>query len=416
MVLDGDTGRRVRGAGVRIGFHRGLSDVRGVARIRLNRRSAYLVHAAARGYEPTAKRLQFRNHPKVAVQLYQPGLQWTMYGAGPTRTQTQTRIPVRPPFRVVWSRPMGGLLEFPAVADDGVAFVANAWGSVRALLMTDGRLVWRHDIPGGEMASSVAVWREAIVVHGMDGHVWVLDRHNGRLLWRYTIGSPIESSPVVWHGLDFFGAWNGDVYALDLRARRVRWVYRSGAKTTSSAAIAGGTLFIGDYAGRLHALAVGNGRVRWTASVNGRIYGTPSVAGGRVFVPSSDGDSLTAFSVGGRYLWRINAGGYVYSSPATWAGRVYFGSHSGTFYCVSAASGRVLWTYSIPARIGGAPTLVDGVVYFSGGRYGMRGLDARTGRLLFRWPDGDYVPVSGAGMKLLLHGYSRLYAVERRRR
>ena len=95
---------------------------------------------------------------------------------------------------------------------------------------------------------------------------------------------------------------------------------------------------------------------------------------------------------------------------------MYFGSHSGTFYCVSAASGRVLWTYSIPARIGGAPTLVDGVVYFSGGRYGMRGLDARTGRLLFRWPDGDYVPVSGAGMKLLLHGYSRLYAVERRRR
>ena len=36
-----------------------------------------------------------------------------------------------------------------------------------------------------------------LVVHGMDGHVWVLHRSDGRLLLALHVGSPIESSPVV---------------------------------------------------------------------------------------------------------------------------------------------------------------------------------------------------------------------------
>ena len=38
--------------------------------------------------------------------------------------------------------------------------------------------------------------------------------------------------------------------------------------------------------------------------------------------------------------------------------------------------------------------------------------DGKSGRVLFRFPHGEYVPVSGSGKRLLLHGYSRLYAVE----
>jgi hypothetical protein len=45
----------------------------------------------------------------------------------------------------------------------------------------------------------------------------------------------------------------------------------------------------------------------------------------------------------------------------------------------------------------------------------MVGADARNGRVLFRFPHGEYVPVSGNGARLLLHGYSRLYAVAPRR-
>lgn len=415
-VVDGDRGRRVQGALVRIGRRARVSDRRGVAKIRLNRRASLVVDVKRRGYAPAAQRVQFRNHPLHTIRVYQPSLQWTMYGANPNRTQAQPNIRLRPPFRVVWSRGMSGLLEFPAVVSNGVAFVANSWGSVRAVSMANGKLVWRHDIPHGKMASSPAIWRDQLIVHGMDGTVWAYDRRNGRLRWHRWIGAPIESSPVVSHGVDFFGSWDGAVYALDLRTHRVRWRYSSGAKITSSAAVVGGTVYIGNYAGRLLALGERSGRVRFTASVNGRIYGTPAVAYGRVFVPSSDGNSLTAFSRTGARKWVIHTGAYVYSSPAAWGGRVYFGSYNGVLYCVSPRSGRILWSRSTGGAISGAPTVVDGIVYFGNFRHRIYGLSAHSGRQRFTFPDGDYVPLSGNGGRLLLHGYSRLYAVEPRRR
>src|SRR5919199_4991975 len=415
-VVDGDRGKRVSGALVRIGRRARISDHKGIARVHLKRRGPLVVHVRRRGYTTAKQRFQFRNHPLRTIRVYQPALQWTMYGVNAKRTQTQPNIRLRPPFRVVWSRGMAGLLEFPAVVSDGIAYVANSWGSVRAVSMRNGKLVWRRDIRNGKMASSPAIWRDQLIVHGMDGTVWAFDRRNGRLRWHKWIGSPIESSPVVSHGVDYFGAWNGVVYAFDLRTHRIRWRYSSGAKITSSAAVVGGAVYIGNYAGRPLALLRGSGGVRFTASVNGRIYGTPAVAYGRVFVPSSDGNSLTAFSRTGARKWVIHTGAYVYSSPAVWGGRVFFGSYNGVLYCVAPRSGRVLWAKSTGGAISGAPTVVDGIVYFGNFRHRIYGLSAHSGRQRFAFPDGDYVPVSGNGGRLLLPGYSRLYAFEPRRR
>jgi outer membrane protein assembly factor BamB len=413
-VVDGDTRRRVRGALVRVGRLADRADRKGNAGFRLKRRAPLVVSVDARGYAARSTRLPFQRHRRVVVRVYRAGLQWPMYGATPARTQSHPAIGLRPPFRLVWSRGLGSLVEFPAVVSDGVAYVGNNQGTVYALSMRNGRVLWRHAVPGGKMASSPAVAGDDLVVHGMDGVVRVLDRRTGGLRFAVRVGSPIESSPIVRDGIDYFGAWNGNVYALDLRSRRFRWVHRDGAKITSSAALAGHTLYIGDYAGRLLALAPGSGRLRWSAGVNGRIYGTPAVWGGRVFAPSSDGGSLTAFTTRGRYLWRVQTGGYVYSSPAVWAGRVFFGSYNGLLYCVSARSGRVGWTVSAGGAISGAPAVVDGVVYAGSFAHRIVGADARTGRVLFRFPHGEYVPVSGSGGRLLLHGYSRIFAVEPR--
>jgi outer membrane protein assembly factor BamB len=414
-VLDGDLRRHVKGARVVLGRRSVRTNRRGVAVLKVRRRTSSLVTVRARGYRPATRRLPVGRRPFWRVRIYQPRLQWPIYGATPTRTQAQTRIRLRPPFRVVWSRGIGSLIEFPAVVSDGVAYIGNFYGSVRAISMRTGKVVWRHDTPHGKMAASPAVVGDTIVTHGMDGHVWVLDRRNGRLRWHFTIGSPVESSPIVRRGVDYFGAWNGSVYALDLKRRRVRWVFRDGVKITSSVAIAGRTLFVGDYAGRLVALDARTGSRRWSGSVNGRVYGTPAVSHGRVFVPSSTGGSLTAFSTGGARLWSIGTGSYVYSSPAVWGGRVFFGSYNGVLYCASARSGRILWRVGTGGAISGAAVVVDGVVYAGSFAHRIVGADARSGRVLLRFPHGHYVPVSGNGQRLLLHGYSRLYAVEPRR-
>jgi outer membrane protein assembly factor BamB len=413
-VVDGDTHARVRGARVVIGRRVGYANLRGLAYVKIKRRAALPVRVSKPGYGMRIVRMPFKQRRRVTIRLYRQALQWPMYGANARRTQAHSDIKVRPPFKVVWSRGIGTLIEFPAVVTEGVAYIGNYKGTIYALSMRNGKVVWKYDPPGGKMASSPAVVGKDLVVHGMDGVVRVLDRRNGRLRWSFRVGSPVESSPIIHGGLDFFGAWNGRVYALDLKMRKLRWSTRGGYKITSSAAIAGRTLYIGDYGGRLLALSTRTGRLRFVRTVNGRIYGTPAVAAGRVFVPSSTGNSLTAFTTGGRYLWRVRTGGYVYSSPAVWAGRVFFGSYSGRFYSVSATSGRVLWSVAAGGPVSGAAVVVAGVAY-AGSTWGrITGVDAKSGRVTFRFPHGEYVPVSGNGRRLLLHGYSRVWAVEPR--
>ena len=414
LVRDGDTGRSIGRAGVRLRRVIRRANGNGAAEFRVPWAGRLKVRGWAPGYGSRSERLRFGKRPFQVLRLYRRRLQWPMYGAGPRRTNAQTAITLRPPFRVVWSRRLG-FLEFPAVVSDGVAYVSNLSGRVRALSMRNGRVLWSRQTPHGKMAASPTVAGKLVVAHGMDGNVWLLDRRTGRVRWRFGVGSPIESSPVVVGGIDYFGAWNGNVYALDLKRRRLRWVFRSGYKITSSVAVADGRLYVGDYGGRVWALSR-RGRVAWRASVGGRVYGTPAVAAGHVFVPSSTGRSLTAFTTGGRRLWTVHTGAYVYSSPAVWAGRVFFGSHNGVLYCVSARNGRVLWRFSSGRPISGAPTVVAGVVYAGNTGRRLYGLDARTGRRLLTFRDGNYVPVSGNGGKLLLHGVSRLYAVVPRHR
>jgi outer membrane protein assembly factor BamB len=413
-VLDGDRGGRVRGAVVKLWGKRLRTGRHGATEIK-GPRQRLEVSVSAVGYSPASFRIDFRHRRLQTVRIYQPDLQWPIYGATAARTQAQGQIRLRPPFRLVWSRAVGGLIEFPAVVDDGFAYIGNQRATIHAISMRSGKFAWAHETPGSpRMASSPAVYGDEIVYHTMGGRVYVLDRSNGRVEWSWSAGSAIESSPIVVNGADYFGSAGGEMYALDLRTHRLRWRRYLGAKITSSAAIAGGRLFIGDYAGRLWALSPATGATRWIGRVNGKIYGTPAVANGRVFVPSSTGNSLTAFSTSGRHLWRDTAGYYVYSSPAVADGVVCWGSYTGWFYGSSVATGRIRWRIPTGGPISGAPVIVDGVAYVGSFSHRIIGVEVRTGRRVLTFPHGEFVPVSGNGKRLLFHGFSRVYAVEPR--
>jgi outer membrane protein assembly factor BamB len=409
-VLDGDTGKAVPDPVVTA-----IGAVRrhGALFVRPRTRSLTLTSRAPH-YSPRTVHLKLGPARHLTVSLYRTDGQWLMYGATPARTQVQSAIRIRPPFRVVWSRYLGTLLEFPAVVDDGVAYLSNLHGQLFALSMKDGRTVWHLDMHTYEEDSSPAVVGADLVAHVKAGRVLVIDRATGHVRWSYATSGEVESSPVVEQGVDYLGDWAGDVYALDLRTRRPRWVYHDGCKITASVTIAGGVLYLGDYCGRVIALERSTGRLLWSRSAGGVVYGTSAAAAGRLFVPSRASESLVAFKTDGSYLWRVQTGGLVYSAPAVWHGRVYFGSYTGELYCVSAATGTILWTLNAGGEISGSPTVIDGVVYVGTFAHRIVGANARTGHVLFSFPHGEYVAVSGNRGRLLLYGWASIWAVKPR--
>jgi outer membrane protein assembly factor BamB len=410
VVIDGDTGASIRGARVEIaGGAR-----RGARRFALRRDRPAVVQVSAPLYSPKTVRLPAPVPGSLVVRIYQPSGQWPMYGVDPARTQSQTSIPLRPPFRIAWGRELGALLEFPAAVDDGVAYLSNALGRLYALSMRDGQTLWQFNLHASQEASSPAVVGGTLVAHSKAGRVYVLDRESGRVLWSRATQGEIESSPVVDGGVDYLGDWSGHIYALDLRTRRFRWIYDDGCKITASAAVSGRLVFVGDYCGRIMALDRRSGRLVWSGSTGSPVYGAPAVAGGRVFVPSRDSGAVYAFTTSGHYLWDVSTGDTVYSAPAVWDGRVYFGSYSGVLYCAAAATGQVLWRLDVGGRISGSATVIDGVVYVGSFAHTIVGADALTGAVEFRFPHGEYVAVSGNRGRLLLYGWAQLWAVEPR--
>lgn len=412
-VVDGDLGTRVPGAEVRVGQEIGTGDEAGLARVPLRRKAPLPVEIQAPGYVPKRIRLDFTDRRRYTVRIYQEKLQWPIYGATPERTQAQLDIELRPPFRTVWTRGVGSLVEFPAVVWEGVAYVNSQKGILNAISMRNGRVLWRQQI-GTKNASSPAVVPERgeLLVTTMEpGDFQVRDLRTGKLLWRFPTGLT-EPSPVARDGIAYFGATNGNVYAIDLERREPLWVYSGGAKITSSPALAGDRLYVGDYAGRVLCLDARTGELIWSTTIGSRVYGTVAVADGRVFAPDV-GSGFTALSADtGEVLWHVGTGAYTYASPAVYRNRVFFADYSGTVYAADVRTGAIAWRGNAGGSVSGALVVVDGVVY--AGSFGGRitGWDWRTGRELLSFPHGQYVPVSGNGGRLLLHGYSRLWAVE----
>jgi outer membrane protein assembly factor BamB len=413
-VLDGDTSKPVPGAVVAVADLTSITGREGVSEFRLPERRVRL-RISARGYGTETVRI--RTGSLAEVPLWRPAFQWTMYGAVPSRTQVHPSIRLRPPFRKLWSRHLHGLLEFPAVVWNGVGYANNIHGVLTAFSMEDGRPVWRKRL-GTLIASSPAIdpERQVLVTTTMSpGDVKVVSMKTGRVRWRLRTGAA-EPSPVVRDGIAYFGTTNGRVYALNLDRRRPRWVFRGGVKITGSPALVGNRLYIGDYSGRVFALNARTGRVIWTGNAGSKVYGTVAVSQGRVFAPAV-GTGLSALSARtGRLLWRIPTGAYTYSSPAVFRGRVYFGTYAGLVYCASARSGRVLWTRPAGGRVSGAVQIVAGVVYAASLEDRTTAWHWRSGRTLWRFPHGEYVPVSGNGARLLIHGRAKIWAVEPKRR
>ncbi len=289
-VFDGDTHAKVKGAVVQIAARKDAVSRRGIAKLRIRRARPLPVTAWAPHYPKRTIRLAFNKRKWRTLYLYRPSLQWPMYGVDPARTQVQASIKIRPPFRIAWSRGMGSLIEFPAVVSDGVAFIGNARGHVRAVSMKTGRVAWRTDT-GDRMAASPAIVGDEVVVHTMStGHVFVLE--------------PLQrQDPPPLHGrvADRVLARRAERDRLLRRVERRRSMRstcaaagRSGGtrpatRSPRAPSLYGGKVFIGDYGGRLLALNAASGSLRWSGSVNGRIYGTPAVAAGASSSPPRAG-------------------------------------------------------------------------------------------------------------------------------
>ena len=367
--------------------------------------------------------------PPVAT----PKIVWPAFGYDPERTHVGPDVPLRPPFRKLWTSGGASLLEFPPAIGYGRLYLADGAGHVLAVSTKTGARAWTYrshrcqasspaldDLKHGTIFEVFLNRLPCKARLATDGEVVALSVGKGTVRWTRHIGAS-ETSPVVVGNDVYVGDWLGRVYALDKRNGRTIWSATTGGAVKSGLAVSGNRVYAGSYDGHLYAFDATTGRRLWRASGDarflghGQFYSTPAAAYGRVYIGSTDGKVYSFGATSGKRIWSHSTGGYVYGSPAVWQQLVLAGSYSHTFYAFDAATGDTRWTFKANGPISGSATVVNGVVYFATLKKTTYALAAQTGRLLWRFSDGQYTPVVADKDHLYLVGYARLYAFVPRR-
>jgi outer membrane protein assembly factor BamB len=366
---------------------------------------------------------------RVAVDTFE----WPRYGFDAARTRFFPGARgLQPPFRVGWTYEDYALLEFPPVIYQKTLYQLDDDASIKAINKLNGHLIWQRKLGTLAAASpAIGVRQHLLFVPILSNHTHspgngslvAVSMKTGRVVWSHPVAAGTESSPMAWGSTVYYGDQAGNVQALRARDGHVYWTYHASGAVKGGPALVNNTLYFGDYAGRAYALNADTGHQIWAVSTSGtrfgfgsgNFYSTPAVAFGRVYMGNTDGFVYSFAARTGQVAWATATGAYVYASAAVaeipgLGPTVFVGSYDGNFYAFNAQSGAVRWKHPVGNRISGSATIVDNVVYYSAlGSRTTTGLNARTGQQVFFFPDGAFNPVVCDPGAIYLSGYSKLY-------
>lgn len=353
---------------------------------------------------------------------------WPLFGRTVARTHyLPAETGLNPPLGRKWSFSDRALIEFPPALHDGVAYLADKYGDVRAIRLSDRKVLWttpkkeRTSGPPTDVTAP-AYYEGRVYVACTDGTLTALDAADGRPVWERDLGSTLESSPAVTDGTVFIGTDKGIVYALDAGTGKFRWKFSAQAPVKASPSVSRGRVVFGDYDGRMYSLRTGSGRPGWitTTAAGGSagFYSSPAIGFGRVFAGRDDGVVFAFDFNSGRRVWSFRTQGPVYGSPALaqvpgTPATVYIGSYDSSLYALDAATGRRLWSFDVGGQVPGTATVIGRTVYTSSfGTGDSIGIDVKTRRKTFSFPSPGYTPMISDGRNLYLVGYFTLHAFE----
>ncbi len=294
-----------------------------------------------------------------------------------------------------------GIFSTPVIDENGVIYVGSADHNFYAL-NPDGREKWRFTT--GEIIDSAAAIprpgllsaEPGILVPAGDGHVYYLNRDDGRLIWAFTAPDKAFNSwfegnvQIGYDGTIYAGNTNFNYYAIS-PAGALKWTFPTAANAWSAAAIgADGTLYWGSNDTFAYAVDP-HGQQKWAKRTLGFIAASAAIGSdGTVYIGSFDSNLYALDPITGATKWRFRTGDHIYSSAALSVddqGRttaVYVGSADGSLYALDPA-GNLLWSYdtgdvirSSPV-VGRAPSGAGEIVYFGAGNGRFYALNAADG-------------------------------------
>jgi len=224
-------------------------------------------------------------------------------------------------------------------------------GKVIAFDAETGRIRWQRTI--GPSESSPLFADNLVVVGDWSHNVYAFTASTGNLRWHFHAGGLIKGAITLSGNRVYFGSYDTHVYALDLHTGRQVWrassqprIGRTGT-FYANPAVAYDRVYIGATDGKMYSYGATSGKLRWSNGTGDFIYSSAAVWRRNVMVGSYDGNFYAFDAATGDVRWRFDAGGKISGSPSVIDGIVYFSTLQGRTFGLSARTGKLVWTYPV---------------------------------------------------------------------
>ena len=276
---------------------------------------------------------------------------------------------------LLWRHKLKEAVDVSAmVTNDGVMYVASITAlqntlslTLNALHMHDGSLLWSHtfSINGPTLLPLTVIDQEIFVSTDIDSLAFRV--RDGSLLWHNTTYAGLVKAPPVFNGVIYVCTQDGSVHALQASTGLTLWQYKAKLPLGSSLPVVVNDmiyLLLAD--GSIDAVSTNNGSLFWHNPALSLFAGaTVLVADGAVYISTLDGTMYALRASDGLTLWHTSSHiPAVAPSLTVMNGVIYVGTQSGSVYALRVNNGGLLWLHTQQKVSYATTTVANGIVYF----------------------------------------------------
>ncbi|MBV7530324.1 PQQ-binding-like beta-propeller repeat protein [Chitinophaga sp. sic0106] len=203
-----------------------------------------------------------------------------------------------------------------------------------------------------------------------DHHIYALDKHSGKVVWKYKTNGPVHGGVASSAGVLIAGSWDTYIYALNAANGQVLWKFKTDEDTKYHHILEGiqatplvynNTVYLGTRDTKLYALDLQTGKEKWHWDASDPWIVASAVArDGHLYVGTSDSYLLLDIDATTGKEYRSNkGGGYVFGAAALSGNALLYGDFTGRLFMLNAADGKQLDTLDMPGRKQHAGTVLN---------------------------------------------------------
>jgi outer membrane protein assembly factor BamB len=246
----------------------------------------------------------------------------------------------------------------PAV-DRGVVYAASENGTVVAVDLSSGDVIWRERLEDVTLTGGVGAGGGLVAVGTRDAEVVALDQQDGSVRWITPVTSEVVAAPTTNGDIVVVQTVDDKVAGLEASNGERRWIYESTQPaltlrgTSRPVITSAGSVIAGFSNGTLVSVSASDGVWRWEERIavpEGRydiervidVDGDLLVDGSRILASSYQGNLMALDILTGRIVWGLE-GTSSYHGLARGFGNLYYSDDESLVVAIRDNSEDVVW-------------------------------------------------------------------------